>query len=60
MPSSFAQWGIDLLRRFQINTGWRTQIIVAINYFTKWIKVKALALTTEFHVIKFLKANICF
>lgn len=35
-----------------------SNIIVVIYYFLKWIEAKALALTTEFQVINFLKSRI--
>jgi hypothetical protein len=54
----FAQWGIDILGPFPISTGQRTHIIVAIDYFTKWVEAKALASTMEFQVIKFMQVNI--
>lgn len=37
-----------------------TFVIVVIDYFSKWIEMKALTSTTEFKVIKFLKSRIVY
>lgn len=52
------QWEINILELFSMSIGQRTHIIVTIDYFSKWIKAKALASSTEFQVLKFLKDNI--
>lgn len=36
----------------------KNYILVAIEYFSKWIEAKALASTTKFQVIKFIKSII--
>ena len=42
----FAMWGMDILGPFPMASGQRKFLIVVIDYFTKWIKVKALAKIT--------------
>lgn len=37
----FMQWGIDLIGPFKWAKGNDEYLVVAINYFTKWIKKKA-------------------
>lgn len=39
----FAWWGIDLLGPFPKATGGKDHLEVAIDHFTRWIEVKALA-----------------
>lgn len=52
---SFAQWGINLIGPLPRSTVHQKWIIVVIEYFSKWVGTNALASTTEFQVIKFLK-----
>ncbi|XP_074351496.1 uncharacterized protein LOC141690610 [Apium graveolens] len=42
-PILFAMWGMDILGPFPITSGQRKFIVVALDYFTKWIEAKALA-----------------
>ena len=42
----FAQWGLDILGPFPQASGQRKFLLVAIDYFTKWIEAKALATIT--------------
>ncbi|XP_052185187.1 uncharacterized protein LOC127796825 [Diospyros lotus] len=42
-PIPFAQWGLDILGPFPQATGQRKFLLVATNYFTKWIEAEALA-----------------
>ncbi|XP_035837200.1 uncharacterized protein LOC110891557 [Helianthus annuus] len=42
----FQQWGIDLVGPFPDSHGTVKFIIVAVDYFTKWVEAKALASTT--------------
>ncbi|CAL1369007.1 unnamed protein product [Linum trigynum] len=57
-PWTFAQWGVDLLGPFPTAKGKRKYIIVAVDYFTKWIEAEALASITAQQVTLFLKNNI--
>jgi len=42
-PCSFAKWGIDILGPFSLGKGQVKFLLVAINYFTKWIAAEPLA-----------------
>ncbi|GKU90939.1 hypothetical protein SLEP1_g4880 [Rubroshorea leprosula] len=46
-PWPFAQWGVDLLGPFLKGKGSCTFLVVAVDYFTKWIEAKPLSTTTE-------------
>ena len=46
-PWPFAQWGLDIIGPFPITVQQLKFLIVAIEYFTKWIEAKALATITE-------------
>lgn len=45
-PIPFAQWGLDILGPFPQATGQRKFLLVATDYFTKWIEAEALATIT--------------
>lgn len=61
-PWPFAWWGIDLLSPFPLAPAQLKCLIVAINYFTKWIAVEPLATITSKNCLKFFKRNMltCF
>jgi len=46
IPWPFAMWGMDILDSFSPDKGQVKFLIVAIDYFTKWIEVKPLATIT--------------
>ena len=54
----FAQWGLDLLGPFKQATGGKNFLIVAIDYFTKWIEAESLTTITSRKVEKFIWQNI--
>ena len=53
-PCPFALWGLDLLGPFPKAPGQYTMLIVAIDYFAKWIEAVPLVKTTVSVVQKFL------
>ncbi|GKV46507.1 hypothetical protein SLEP1_g53489 [Rubroshorea leprosula] len=53
-PWPFAQWGVDLLGPFIKGKGGCTHLVVAVDYFTKWIEAKLLSTTTERKIEEFL------
>jgi hypothetical protein len=54
----FDLWGIDILASFPMATRHRKFIIVAVEYFTKWVEAEALASITSQAVEKFIWKNI--
>ena len=59
-PWPFAQWGIDIIGPLLLGKGQVKFLLVAINYFTKWVKVEALATITEARIRNFVwKSIIC-
>ncbi|KAK1366125.1 hypothetical protein POM88_041686 [Heracleum sosnowskyi] len=48
-PIPFAMWGMDILGPFPMASAQRKFLIVAIDYFTKWIEAKPLAKITTKH-----------
>ncbi|KAK3032431.1 hypothetical protein RJ639_037158 [Escallonia herrerae] len=46
-PIPFAMWGMDILGPFPPAMAQRKFVIVAIDYFTKWVEVEAMPLITE-------------
>ncbi|KAL0458916.1 UNVERIFIED_CONTAM: hypothetical protein Slati_0518800 [Sesamum latifolium] len=58
IPCPFRQWGIDIVGPFPLAAGQRKFLLVAVDYFTKWIKAEPLARITEGEVMKFIWKNI--
>ncbi|KAL0405864.1 UNVERIFIED_CONTAM: hypothetical protein Slati_3900300 [Sesamum latifolium] len=57
-PCPFMQWGIDIVGPFPLAAGQRKFLLVADDYFTKWVEAEPLALITEGEVMKFIWKNI--
>ncbi|GJS66373.1 reverse transcriptase domain-containing protein [Tanacetum coccineum] len=57
-PWSFYKWGIDIAGPFPKGPGKVKFLIVAMDYFTKWIEAKAMATITKNQVKKFVWDNI--
>ncbi|XP_019192761.1 PREDICTED: uncharacterized protein LOC109187068 [Ipomoea nil] len=55
---TFARWGVDIVRPFPQLSGRRRFIIVAINYFSKWIEAEPLATITSQQCAQFLWRNV--
>ena len=59
-PWPFDQWGIDLLGPFPTALDQLKFMVVAVDYFTKWIEVEPLATITSNNIQKFVwKSIIC-
>ncbi|XP_020230738.1 uncharacterized protein LOC109811395 [Cajanus cajan] len=54
----FALWGMDILGPFPIAKGQDKFLLVAIDYFTKWIEAEPLATITVNNVQKFMWKNV--
>ena len=57
-PWPFSQWGIDIVGPLPIGKGQVKFLLVAINYFTKWVEAEALATITEAKIQSFVWKNI--
>nr|GEV90266.1 hypothetical protein [Tanacetum cinerariifolium] len=57
-PWPFYKWGIDITGPFSEGPGKVKFLIVAMDYFTKWVKAKAVATITGEQVKKFVWNNI--
>ena len=57
-PWPFATWGMDILGPFPLAKGQVKFLIVAIDYFTKWIEAEPLATITAQQVQKFTWKNV--
>ena len=57
-PWPFTQWGLDIIGPFPRATRNRRFVLVATNYFTKWVEVKALVNIQDVDVKKFVWKNI--
>ncbi|KAL0445162.1 UNVERIFIED_CONTAM: hypothetical protein Slati_2238900 [Sesamum latifolium] len=57
-PCPFTQWGMDIVGPFPVASGQRKFLLVAIDYFTKWVEAEPLARITEGEVMKFIWKNI--
>ncbi|XP_022880864.1 uncharacterized protein LOC111398160 [Olea europaea var. sylvestris] len=59
-PWPFAKWGIDFIGPLPKERGSATFAIVAIDYFTKWVKAEPLTKITEVNTTKFVWKNIIY
>nr|XP_023894190.1 uncharacterized protein LOC112006122 [Quercus suber]XP_023925873.1 uncharacterized protein LOC112037295 [Quercus suber] len=57
-PWPFAQWGIDIVGPLPLGKGKVKFLLIAIDYFTKWVEVEALATITEARIRGFVWKNI--
>ncbi|XP_028123518.1 uncharacterized protein LOC114320656 [Camellia sinensis] len=57
-PCSFAQWGLDIVGPLARGTGNRRFFIAAIDHFTKWVEVEALANIKEVDTRWFVMRNV--
>src|SRR3954468_9839273 len=57
-PWPFSTWGMDLLGPFPVGSYQNKYLVVAVDYFTKWIEAEALAKITSQNVLRFYKRNI--
>ena len=57
-PWLFAQWGIDIVGPLPIGKGQVRFLLVAIDYFTKWVEAEALATIMEARIKNFVWKNI--
>ncbi|KAK4384234.1 hypothetical protein Sango_2734900 [Sesamum angolense] len=46
-PCPFSQWGMDIVGPFPLTTRQRKFLLVAIDYFTKWVEAEPLAYITR-------------
>ncbi|XP_074337256.1 uncharacterized protein LOC141674446 [Apium graveolens] len=51
-------WGMDILGPFPVASGQRKFIVVALDYFTKWIEAKALDKITTKQITQFFWENV--
>jgi len=59
-PWPFAKWGMDILDPFSPGKGQVKFLIVAVDYFTKWIEAKPLTTITSQQVQQFVWKDIIF
>ena len=57
-PWPFAQWRMDIVGPLPQGKGQVKFLLVAIDYFTKWVEAKALATITEARIQSFIWKNI--
>ena len=57
-PWPFSQWGIDIVGPLPYGKKQVKFLLVVIDYFTKWVEVKALTMITEAKIRNFVWKNI--
>ncbi|KAL0416430.1 UNVERIFIED_CONTAM: hypothetical protein Slati_3474900 [Sesamum latifolium] len=57
-PCPFAQWGIDIVGHFPLAPGQKKFLLVAIDYFTKWVEAEPLSRIIKTEVMKFIWRNL--
>ncbi|XP_017428620.2 uncharacterized protein LOC108336662 [Vigna angularis] len=58
-PWPFVQWGVDIVGPFPVGRAQKKFLLVAIDYFTKWVEAEPLATITTARVQKFMWTLIC-
>ena len=59
-PWPFVQWGLDIMGPFPIGRRQLKFLVVAIDYFTKWVEAEPLATITEKNIQSFIwKVVVC-
>ncbi|KAL0444752.1 UNVERIFIED_CONTAM: hypothetical protein Slati_2197900 [Sesamum latifolium] len=53
-PCPFSEWGMDKVGPFPLAHGQKKFLLVAIDYFTKWVEAEPLARIMEGEVMKFI------
>ncbi|RVW25598.1 hypothetical protein CK203_060975 [Vitis vinifera] len=59
-PWAFAQWGMDIVGSVPIAAAKKKFLLVATDYFSKWVKVEAYANIKDKDVSKFVWKNIIY
>ena len=59
-PWPFAQWGIDIVGPFPLAPAQKKLLLVATDYFSKWIKADAFASIKDIDVSRFIWKNIIY
>ncbi|KAK2356969.1 hypothetical protein QL285_094283 [Trifolium repens] len=57
-PWPFAWWGMDILGPFTTGFAQNKYLIVAVDYFTKWVEAEPLANITAFNILCFFKRDV--
>ena len=57
-PWPFAVWGIDLIGQLPKGRGSIQYVVVAVDYFTKWVEAEALASIMPAKIKEFVYKNI--
>ncbi|GAU29247.1 hypothetical protein TSUD_391950 [Trifolium subterraneum] len=57
-PWPFAWWGMDILGPFPTAARQVKYLIVAVDYFTKWIEAEPLVKIDASHILRFFKRNV--
>lgn len=58
-PCPFARWGIDIVGTFGKEKGGKQFLVVAVDYFTKWVEAEPLSKISQDEMIHFIWKNIC-
>jgi hypothetical protein len=53
-PSPFAQWGIDLVGPLPLGKSQLKFVVIAIDYFTKWVEAEPLDRITKLNIKNFI------
>lgn len=59
-PWPFAVWGIDLIGELPMARGGAKYVIVAVDYFTKWVEAEPMTTITSAKVVSFVIRNIIY
>ncbi|KAK6151566.1 hypothetical protein DH2020_014201 [Rehmannia glutinosa] len=57
-PCPFSKWGIDIVGPFPVASGQRKFLIVAVDYFSKWVEAEPVARIGESNIKDFIWKNL--
>ena len=57
-PWPFAAWGIDIIGEIRPNASNGEYIVVAIDYFSRWIEAESFATLKAKQMVKFIEKNL--
>jgi hypothetical protein len=57
-PWPFAKWGVDIVGPMPPRKGNKKFLVVAVDYFIKWVEAEALATITTENITNFLRQSV--
>ena len=59
-PWSFTKWGLDIIGELPHSPGGKRYVLMAIDYFTKWVTAEAYTIVNQSNTINFVSKHLIF